>query len=58
MVDKVCETLLDKIRKSDTTIDDEKAEIIYYGLQNMIGELPKLIIVFGLAALLGMVEYI
>ncbi|MBQ9267246.1 MAG: accessory gene regulator B family protein [Clostridia bacterium] len=58
MVDKVCETLLDKIRKSDTTIDDEKAEIIYYGLQNMIGELPKLIIVFGLAALLGIFKLV
>lgn len=56
MVDKICDGLLEKIRKSDESIDDEKAEIIYYGLQNIIGELPKGIIVFVIAAILGIFE--
>lgn len=52
MVDKICDTLLDKIMKSDSSIDEEKAEVIYYGLQNLVGELPKIFIVFALAAVL------
>lgn len=54
MVDRVCDTLLKKIRKSDASIDDEKAEIIYYGLQNLIGELPKIFIVCTLSIVLGL----
>ncbi len=34
-------------------IDDERAEIIFYGLQNIIGEIPKIFIMLGLAYLLG-----
>lgn len=58
MVDKVCDTLLDKIRKSDASIDDEKAEIIYYGLQNLIGELPKGIIILLIAGILGILKLV
>ena len=58
MVDKICDTLLNKIRKADLSIDDEKAEIIYYGLQNMIGELPKVIIIFCVAALIGIFKLV
>lgn len=41
MVDNICDWLLRKIRENDSTIDEEKSEIIYYGLQNLVGELPK-----------------
>ncbi len=41
MVDNICDWLLKKIRENDATIDEEKSEIIYYGLQNLVGELPK-----------------
>lgn len=34
-------------------IEDEKAEIIYYGLQNIIGELPKTFLVILIAYVLG-----
>ena len=34
-------------------IDDERAEIIMYGLQNIIGELPKGIVIFAIAYILG-----
>ena len=34
-------------------VDDERAEIIMYGLQNIIGELPKGIIILMIAYILG-----
>ena len=34
-------------------IDDEKAEVINYGLQNIVGEIPKIFIMLGVAAILG-----
>ena len=34
-------------------IDDEKAEVINYGLQNIVGEIPKIFIMLGIAAILG-----
>ena len=34
-------------------IDDEKAEIINYGLQNIIGEIPKTFLTLIIAFLLG-----
>jgi len=37
-------------------IDDERAEIINYGLQNIIGELPKTALIFVLAYILGILD--
>ena len=53
MIDKICMFLTNKMRKEMPDVDDEKAEIIYYGLQNIIGEIPKIFIMLGLAYLLG-----
>ena len=53
MIDKICQYLTNRIRKEMPEIDDERAEIIMYGLQNIIGELPKGIIILGIAYLLG-----
>ena len=53
MIDKFCEFLTNRIRKKMPEIDDEKAEIIHYGLQNIIGELPKTFLVIVIAYLLG-----
>ena len=58
MVDKICDSLLDKIRSNDPSIDEEKSEIIYYGLQNMIGELPKGIAILIIAAVLGVFKLV
>ena len=41
MIDKICEFLTNKIRKEMPEIDDERAEVINYGLQLIIGEIPK-----------------
>ena len=53
MIDKICEFLTNKIRKEMPEIDDERAEIIMYGLQNIIGELPKGVLILLIAYLLG-----
>ena len=44
MIDKFCLFLVNKMRKENPEIDDERAEIINYGLQLLIGEIPKIII--------------
>ena len=56
MIDKICTILTNKIRKEMPEIDDERAEIIMYGLQNIIGELPKGIIILFIAYLLGILK--
>ena len=52
MVDKFCEYLTNKIRKQMPEIDDERAEVILYGIQLIVGELPKLIFMLVIAAVL------
>lgn len=57
MIDKICKYLTEKIKNEVDGIDDERAEIINYGLQNLIGEVPKLFIMIGIAYLLGVLKY-
>lgn len=54
MVDKFCTYLTDKIRKQMPDIDDEKAEIIHFGIQLIVGEIPKFFLMFGTGILLGL----
>ena len=49
MIDKFCAYLTKKIGKEMPEVDDERAEVIMYGLQNIIGELPKGIIILIIA---------
>ena len=56
MIDKICTILTNKIRKEMPEIDDERAEVIMYGLQNIIGELPKIFLIFIVAYLLGIMK--
>lgn len=53
MIDKICEFLTKRIRKELPDVDDERAEVINYGLQNIIGEIPKIFVVFAVGAILG-----
>ena len=53
MIDRICPYVTSQIRKEMPDIDDERAEIIMYGLQNIIGELPKGIIILLIAYFLG-----
>ena len=56
MIDKICEFLTNRIRKEMPEIDDERAEVINYGLQNIIGEIPKIFITLGIAIFLGIFD--
>ena len=53
MIDKITQFLTNKIRKEMPEVDDERAEVINYGLQILFGEIPKIFIMFGIAYLLG-----
>lgn len=57
MIDKFCEYLTNKIRKEMTDVDDERAEIIKYGLQLLFGEIPKIFIMAGIAWALGIFKW-
>lgn len=54
MIEKICEDLLKKIRKQMPEIDDERAEVIEYGLELVIGEVPKIILLILIAIVLKM----
>ena len=49
MIDKICENLTNKIQKKMPEINDERAQRIKYGLQLMIGEIPKFILLIAMA---------
>ena len=53
MIEKFCNFILNKMRKKMPDMTDENAEIILYGLQLLIGEMPKMFILFVLSFLLG-----
>lgn len=57
MIDKICMFLTNRIRKEMPEMDDEKAEVINYGLQNIIGEIPKAFLMLGVAWILGIFEW-
>ena len=57
MIDKFCEYLTNKIRKENSEIDDERAEVINYGLQIMFGEVPKVFIMIAIAWALGILKW-
>lgn len=56
MIDKICNYLTNKIRKEMPEIDDERAEVINYGLQNIIGEMPKIFLTLILATILNILD--
>ena len=57
MIDKFCEYLTEKIRREMPDVDDERAEIITYGLQLLFGEIPKIFIMAGIAWALGIFKW-
>lgn len=56
MIEKICNYLTKKIRQNSPDIDDERAEVINYGLQLIIGEVPKTFIMILIAYLLGILK--
>ncbi len=57
MIDKICTFLTNRIRKEMPEVDDEKAEVIFYGLQNIVGEIPKIFIMLAIAYILGIFKW-
>lgn len=53
MIDKICLFLTNKIRKRMPEIDDERTQVINYGLQILIGEIPKIFIILLISWILG-----
>lgn len=53
MIDKITQSLTNKIRQEMPDVDDERAEVINYGLQILLGEVPKFFIMLMIAYLLG-----
>lgn len=53
MVDKICEFILNRMKKEMPDITKEKEEVIKYGLQLIIGEIPKTLLLFVVSFLLG-----
>ena len=57
MIDKICDKLMKRIRAKMPEVDDERAEVIKYGLEVLIGEIPKAFILLGIAGILGIFRY-
>lgn len=53
MIEKICTYIVNQMRKQMPDIDDEKAEIITYGIELIIGEIPKIFLLFVLSFILG-----
>ena len=56
MIEKITEFLTNKIRKEMPDVDDERAEVINYGLQILLGEVPKFFIMLLIAYALGLLK--
>lgn len=56
MIEKICSKITKKIQNKMSDVDSERAEVINYGLQLIIGEIPKTIIIIGIAWLLGVLK--
>ena len=56
MIDKICNKLTLKIRKEMPARDEERSEVINYGLQLIIGEIPKTFVLLIIAYLCGVLK--
>lgn len=53
MIEKICMYLTNIIREKTPDMDDENAEVINFGLQLIVGEIPKIFLLILIAFLLG-----
>ncbi len=56
MIEKLCNKLTKKIQNKMPEIDNERAEVINYGLQLVIGEVPKAFVLLAIAYVFGVLE--
>ena len=57
MVEKICDILMERVKAKMPEVNEERAEIIRYGFELIIGEIPKMIFIFILALVLGKFKY-
>lgn len=53
MIDKICIYLMKILKQKSPNISEEELEVANFGLQLIVGEVPKIIILIGIAFLLG-----
>ncbi|MBQ9297990.1 MAG: accessory gene regulator B family protein [Clostridia bacterium] len=53
MIDKICIYLMKILKQKNPNISEEELEVANFGLQLIVGEVPKIIILIGIAFLLG-----
>lgn len=53
MIEKFCNYIVNKMKKKMPDMTEEQGEIILYGLQLLVGEFPKMILLFGLSFIFG-----
>ena len=56
MIDKICLYLTERIKEEMPDVDEKRAEAINYGLQIIIGEVPKMFITLAVAYLFGVLK--
>ena len=56
MIEKLCNKLTKKIQNKMPDVDDERAEVINYGLQLVIGEIPKTFVLLLIAYSFGVLK--
>lgn len=56
MIEKLCNKLTKKIQNKMPEIDDERAEVINYGLQLVVGEVPKTFALLAIAYAFGVLK--
>ncbi len=56
MIEKLCNKITKKMQNKMPEIDDERAEVINYGLQLVIGEIPKTFILLAIAYAFGVLK--
>ena len=56
MIEKLCNKLTKKIQNKMPEVDDERAEVINYGLQLVLGEIPKTLVILIIACALGVLK--
>ena len=58
MVDKFCNFILKKMKEKMPDMTEEQGEVILYGLELILGEIPKVLLLFLLGFLLGVGWYV
>ena len=53
MIEKICDIILKKMKKEMPDITEEQGEAILYGLQLLMGEAPKMILLFAISFVFG-----